>query len=150
MINLNTLLPRLLRINGGNAELAVKLAWSRAVGAGLRRHTSPLKLQGKTLVVAVADAIWQRQLQQMSQEIIFRMNNLLGQSLVDSIVFEVKPSLLPQPAPDANATEALPAPAPTELLFAARSIADEDLRQRFIRAAANCIARRESHNETAN
>lgn len=145
MIDLTALLPKLLRTNGANAELAVKLAWTRASGSGLRRQAIPLRLEGKILTVGVADPIWQKQLQHMSSEIIFRMNNLLGKALVESIVFEVKPSLISQLSPPTRAAEAAPEPAPTELVFAARSITDEDLRRRFIRAAENCIARRTAH-----
>ena len=38
MIDLTALLPKLLRANGANAELAVKIAWSKAAGPGLRRR----------------------------------------------------------------------------------------------------------------
>jgi len=37
-----------------------------------------------------------------------------------------------------------PQPLPTELMAAAAEIADEELRARFVRAAGNCIARREA------
>lgn len=144
MIDLSKLLPRLLRANGANAEFAVKLAWAQAAGAGLRRHAIPFRLDGKALIVSVADAIWQKQLQQMSSEIIFRTNNLLGQALVDSLVFRIDPAAVsPAPMRTGRAEQAQRAAVPTELLFAAGSIADEELRQRFIRAAGNCIARRD-------
>src|SRR5436309_1162403 len=92
MIDLTKLLPKLLRANGGNPELAVKLAWSRAAGAGLRPHAIPFRLAGRTLTVSVADAIWQKQLQHMSSEMIFRMNNLLGQAVIDSVIFRIDPA----------------------------------------------------------
>ena len=84
MIDLTAMLPKLLRANGANAELAVKLAWSKAAGTGLRRSTIPVRLVAKTLVVAVADPIWQKQLQHMSAELIFRINNLLQGNLIDA------------------------------------------------------------------
>ena len=144
MTELTRLLPKLLR---ANPELAVNLAWARVAGPGLRRHAIPHRLENRTFIVSVADAMWQKQLQSMSVELIFRMNTLLGQSTVDEIVFRINPAAVSQTQKDFTrraATKSEPAPAPSELLFAAGSIADEDLRARFIRAAENCIARRDS------
>ena len=152
MIDLTKLLPKLLRANGGNPEMAVKLAWSRAAGGGLREHAIPVRVDGRTLIVSVADAIWQKQLQHMSAELIFRINTLLGQAIVESVNFRIDAKVVSQ-ARGSMATrktdERRHAPAPSELLFAAGSIADEDLRARFIRAAENCIARRDAQNESA-
>ncbi len=148
MIDLTRLLPKLLR---ANPELAAKLAWGRAAGEGLRRQAIPFRLEGRTLIISVADAIWQRQLQSMSAELIYRLNNLLGQSTVNELVFRINPTAVSQAQADEAkpASKAKPAPVPTELLFAASSIIDQDLRARFIRAAENCIARRDSltHND---
>src|ERR1043166_2286394 len=94
MIDLTAMLPKLLRANGANAELAVKLAWSKAAGPGLRRATNPIQLVVKTLIVAVPDPIWQKELQHMSAELIFRINNLLQGSLIDTIEFRIDPRAL--------------------------------------------------------
>ena len=144
MIDVTRLLPNIVR---ANPELAVKTAWARAAGEGLRRNTHPFSFEGKTLTVSVADALWQKQLQSMGAELIFRMNNLLGRRIVDEIVFRIAPTDVPQ-AQSMNRSEPSEKPArdtsPTELMFAAGSIADEDLRERFLRAANNLIARRDS------
>ncbi len=79
MIDVTRLLPNIVR---ANPELAVKMAWARAAGDGLRRNTHPFSFAGKTLTVSVADALWQKQLQSMSAELVFRMNNLLGRGTV--------------------------------------------------------------------
>jgi len=152
MIDLTALLPKLLRTNGANAELAVKLAWSKAAGTGLRRHTVPVRLTAKTLIVAVADQIWQRQLQHMSTELVFRINNLLQGNLIDTIEFRIDPAAINQGRATTQASVKEPGkqPAPTELLFAASSIADEDLRERFVRAAQNCIERRDARDPEMN
>lgn len=144
MIDLTRLLPKLLR---ANPDLAVKLAWARAAGSGLSRQAVPFRLDGGRFIVSVADAIWQKQLQSMSAELIFRLNNLLGKRIVDELVFRINPSAVSQAQKteaEASSPKVAPPPAPTELLFAAGSIADQDLRARFIRAAENCIARRDS------
>ena len=143
MVDLTKLLPRLVR---ANPELAAKLAWSRAAGEGLRRNTIPVSLVGKTLTVSVADALWQKQLRSMAAELLFRVNTLLGARGVDEIVFRIAPSDLAKALPRTKdePKERAPEALPTELLFAARAIADEELRSRFLRAADNLIARRDS------
>ena len=150
MIDLSRLLPKLLNATESNPELAetvAKLAWTRAAGEGLRNHAVPFRLYRRTLVVSVADAIWQKQLRQMSTEFIYRINKLLGRSVVDDIEFRIDPAAVDRvrsriPAPRQSHNERR-APIP-ELVSAAHSIADPDLRDRFIRAAENCIERRES------
>ena len=151
MIDVARLLPKLLNATGANpemAEIAAKLAWSRAAGDGLRRHAIPFRLFRKTLVVSVADVIWQKQLQSMSTELISRINGLLGRDVVEMIEFRIDPATVeqvranmqPAQSPRDEARE----PIPDELISAANEIADQDLRERFIRAAENCIARREA------
>ena len=145
MIDVTRLLPNIVR---ANPELAVKMAWARAAGEGLRRNTHPSGFEGKTLTVSVMDALWQKQLQSMGAELLFRMNSLLGRGIVDAVVFRIAPSDVSQAqSTNRSGTSEKPKdhPLPTELMFAAGSIADEDLRARFLRAANNLIARRDSH-----
>ena len=61
-------LPAILTAAGPAAEVAEAAcfaAWKHAVGDGLSAHAVPVKLENQTLVVAVADNIWQKQLEQM-------------------------------------------------------------------------------------
>jgi len=143
MVDLTQILPKLLR---ANPDLAVKLAWARAAGTALRRHAVPFRFQDGRLVISVADAIWQRQLQSMTAELIFRLNRILGQTIVSELSFRINPAAvsLAQSIPEKKMSRVSPPSAPDELLFAAGSIADDELRARFIRAAENCIARRDS------
>lgn len=149
MIDVARLLPKLLNATGANpemAEIAAKIAWTRAAGDGLRRHAIPFRLFRQTLVVSVADPIWQRQMQSMSAELISRINRLLGREVVCDIEFRVDPVAVEkvransEPRPSEDKSQG---PIPQELISAAGEIADQDLRERFIRAAENCIARRE-------
>ena len=130
------------------AEIAAKLAWTRAAGDGLRRHAIPFHLFRKTLVVSVADAIWQKQMQSMSGELVSRINKLLGRDVVEDIVFRIDPATVEQvranSQPEHRSGDKARGPIPDELISAASEIEDQDLRERFIRAAENCIARREA------
>ena len=157
MFDLTRLLPKLLAATGANpemAEITARIAWVRAAGEGLRSHAVPFRLYKKTLVVAVADAIWQKQLQPMSAELIFRINQLLGRSVVDFIEFRVDPATVSKARAGAwseqnseNTERRIPIP--PEVVDAADSIADPELRQRFVRAAENCITRRETNSRQA-
>ena len=95
MIDLTRLLPKLLNATGANpeiTEIAAKIAWTRAAGAGLRPNAIPFRLYQKTLIVSVADAIWQKQMQTMGAELVFRINRLLGRDVVDFIEFRIDPA----------------------------------------------------------
>src|SRR6266404_2025135 len=98
MIDVARLLPKFLNATGANpemAEIAAKIAWTRAAGDGLRRHAIPFRLFRKSLVVSVADVIWQKQMQSMSAELISRIIILLGREEIEDIDFPIRPSTVP-------------------------------------------------------
>ncbi len=155
MIDVARLLPKLLNATGANpemAEIAAKIAWTRAAGDGLRRHAIPFRLFRKTLVVSVGDIIWQKQMQSMSTELVSRINQLLGREVVEDIEFRIDPATVELVRANThtrrNSQDKVRGPIPDELISAASEIADEDLRERFIRAAENCIARRQARTNT--
>lgn len=89
-------LPAVLRASGNAPEVieaAVIAAWKHTAGDGLKEHAVPLGLEDRTLRIAVADAIWQKQLHTMRGSLLFRVNTLLGQPLVSSIEFIIDSKL---------------------------------------------------------
>jgi hypothetical protein len=141
MIDLTRLLPRLLR---ANPELAVKLAWARAAGTGLARQAVPFRLDGGRFIVSVADAIWQKQLQSMSAELIFRLNNLLGQRTVDELVFRISPSAVSGKQERIAGAESCPGARTHRAIVCGRLNRRSGAARPVYRAAENCIARRDS------
>jgi hypothetical protein len=148
-------LPKLLRAAGETAEevaeVAAMVAWRRIAGPALRGQAVPFRLYRKTLIVAVADTTWQKQLENMSGQLLFRLNSLLGQAVVTFIEFRVDLKTVQAERQAAQQQEinreeqeqrALRS-ASGELLAAAGAIQDEDLRRRFLLAAGSCIDRRE-------
>ncbi len=120
-------------------------AWKHAAGDGLRDHAVPLRLSRKTLVIAVADTTWQKQLQSLSSQLLFRLNSILGQPLVTFVDFRVDPKAVanarsPQYANRTN-PELDPATVSVELVTAAAEIKDQDLRRAFLGAAVSCLNR---------
>lgn len=148
MNNLISLLPKLIDAAGENPELTemvAKIAWTRAAGEGLRAQAVPLRFTKQTLTVAVADAIWQSQLGAMKGELLGQINRLLGRNLIKSIEFKIDQDAIAAmkvPATESQRPSGLES-LPLDLLSAAATIDDEELRQRFVRAAGNCIERRD-------
>ena len=153
MIDAALLLPKMLARTGDNAELTeitAKIAWRRVAGEGLREHAVPIGLSDKTLVVSVADTIWQKQLQTMSAELIFRINKLLQRRLLEGVEFRIDP---PRPGNERARHQSRPrvrAPLPDTIVSAAAGIEDPELRQRFLRAAENCLVRRDTIKSAVN
>ncbi len=144
-------LPKLLRAAGETEEVleaAAMVAWKRVAGEGLRGQAVPFRLYRKTLVVAIADATWQKQLEAMSGQLLFRINSLLGQAMVTYIEFRIDPQTVSkerarlgvQSLADARRTESLALErAGDELNAEASAIQDADLRRRFLLAAGSCM-----------
>jgi hypothetical protein len=147
-------LPKLLRAAGEAEEVceaAAIVAWRRVAGEGLRGQAVPFRLYRKTLIVAVADTTWQKQLEAVSGQLLFRLNSLLGQAVVTFIEFRVDQrtvqaeraaQALKETDREAQELRALQK-AEGQLSQAADAIHDEELRRRFLVAAGSCIERRE-------
>jgi hypothetical protein len=147
-------LPNLLRAAGEAEEVlevAAFIAWRRVAGEGLRGQAVPFRLYRKTLVVAVADSTWQKQLEAVSPQLLFRLNSLLGQAVVTFIEFRIDPKTvqtermamkLQEKKTVEQERRALQS-VTGEITTAADAIHDDDLRRRFLLAAGSCIERRE-------
>lgn len=144
-------LIKILRACGDSEEAfeaAAFLAWRRIAGEGLRQKAVPFRLYRKTLVVAVSDTTWQKQLEAESPQMLFRINSMLGQAVVTYIEFRVDPKTIA----DESARTCLTIPierdkqekrwldAAQELRAAAADhIEDKELQQRFLLAAGSAI-----------
>jgi hypothetical protein len=141
-------LPAILKASSASeevAEAACVAAWKHAVGEGLSNNAVPVQLQNHTLVVVVADNIWKKQLEQMRGQLLFRLNAVLGQTLVKAIELRVDPLKIelgrgmrassPKRQDDYKV--------PVELLNAAAGIEDVELRRAFLGAATSCVRRLE-------
>lgn len=70
-------------------EDVLRAAWSAAVGKSIASHTSRVRLVRTSLVVEVEDAIWQRQLRGLSQQILDRVRRLTGFTSLAEVEFRV-------------------------------------------------------------
>ena len=139
-------LPGVLRAAGDStevAEAAAIAAWKHAAGDGLKEHAVPLKLENRTLTIAVADAIWQKQLHSMRGQLLFRVNTILGKPLVGALDFVIDPKLAKLSVePLEREEEFLDNEVPLELWSAASAIQDKDLRKKFLRTALLSLRRK--------
>jgi hypothetical protein len=148
MDNLIRTLPAILAASQNSEEVveaACMAAWKHAVGEALSNHAVPVALQNKTLVVAVADNVWQGQLRQMRGQLLSRLNFVLGQPIVASIELRIDPARLANLANPRTRGEHEQRnyDVPAELLAAAAGITDIDLRRAFLGAATSCTRRLE-------
>jgi hypothetical protein len=84
-------------------------AWPAAVGKKIAVHTRATSLAGGRLRVEVEDAVWQRQLSVLKRQILARLEEVVGTSVVRDVDFRVVPHRrLPQLAaePHKRADEA--------------------------------------------
>jgi predicted nucleic acid-binding Zn ribbon protein len=146
LTDLLTLLPRMLRHAADSVEVreqAVFAAWLVAVGGPIRKVTAPVRLERKTLIVAVPDPTWRTQLMSMRGQALFKVNSLLGAPLVTAIEYVVNPELIVrEPEPPREVKFTAPDKQALPLREDADRIADPDMRETFLRAAGKCLERR--------
>lgn len=140
---INTL-PKILAAANGSEQVAEAVcmsAWKHAVGDVLNSHAVPIQLHDQTLVVAVSDNIWQRQLEQLRGQLLFRLNAVLGQQTVKAIEVSVQPSKFTRNELSNQKEPSAYAAVPIELISAAAEIQDAGLRRAFLGAAMSCVTR---------
>ena len=138
-------LPMVLRAAGSSSEVveaAAIAAWKYATGESLRNHAVATKLQDKTLIIEVRDAIWQKQLWDMRGQLLFRVNSVLGSRVINNIELLVNPkAVIVEQSKKREPADVLDNEVPLELWSAASTIEDKQLRQKFLRAALGSLKR---------
>jgi hypothetical protein len=139
-------LPQVLRASGNSAEVAEAAAiaaWKHAAGDGLKEHAVALKLENRVLTVAVADPIWQKQLNAMRSQLLFRVNTTLGQPIVSAFNFVIdRERVKPRVEQTEHDEELLDNEVPIELWSAANTIHDKELRKNFLKTALLSLKRK--------
>lgn len=145
LTDLLMLIPQMLRHAGDTDEAreqAVFAAWLVAVGGPIRKVTAPVRLERKTLIIAVPDAIWRTQLTGMCGQALFKLNSLLGAPLVTAIEYVINPDLIVR---ESQPPEEVKFTAPEKQAFPLREqadrISDPGIRETFLRAAGKCLER---------
>jgi hypothetical protein len=122
--------------DGGAAEAMVFAAWKQCAGDLITERTEPLEFFENRLVVAVRDATWRLHLEDLAPQMLAKLNSSLEQGTVKFIEFRIDPSAFAKRDAEARTEKNVPQEVPDSLKNAAEAIADDDLRERFLSAAA--------------
>ncbi|MEE4357999.1 MAG: DUF721 domain-containing protein [Desulfococcaceae bacterium] len=63
--------------------------WDSAVGPAIAENTRPAAFKGSLLIVHVSASAWVHQLQYLKQELMEKINRVLGKKLVEDIRFKI-------------------------------------------------------------
>lgn len=131
-----------LASNGDVDEAVVFAAWKRCAGELLNERTTAIEFFENRLIVAVADKTWQRHLEDLSPQMLYKINSSLGDGTVRFIEFRIdQRALNASREQKAALTETAKAQVSPALTKAAEAISDEALRQQFLDAAAEYLER---------
>ena len=96
----------------------------------------------RALVVAVEDSMWRRHLEELSPQMVARINGQLGDGILRFIEFRVQPKTFEDARQNDLASAAFKAAeVPSAINLAAQSIADLRLRKVFLEAATEYLAK---------
>lgn len=149
-------LPKIIEGFDGNEtanEAIVLAAWKNVVGEALGEHAVASRLIRKKLIVAVSSETWRKQVIDLADQMIFKLNSALGLSLVSFIEFRVDTKIVREHRRRVGAAKIADAEwkalakneVTPQLQNAAETIADESLRNVFLTAAGSSLARRRKH-----
>ena len=94
-VAIGDILPKILKAYRHEVDqplLRLNDLWETAVGTTIARKTRPQALKGTVLIVHVASSSWTHQLQFSKKELIDRINQTLGKTLIHDIRFKVGPT----------------------------------------------------------
>jgi len=146
-------LPALLKEFDDNEtvrEAVTFAAWRKIAGESLGQHAVPFRLNQKRLTVAVKSETWRKHLENLSGQMIFKINSVLGQAVVTYIEFYIDEKAVER----ANVQKQTPILSDEEfeeialeevtpkMRRSADAIKDDNLRYQFLLAAGGALARK--------
>ncbi len=146
-------LPALLKEFDDNEtvrEAVTFAAWRKIAGESLGQHAVPFRLKQKRLTVAVKNETWRKHLENLSGQMIFKINSVLGQAIVTYIEFHIDEKAVER----ANVQKQTPMMSDEEfeeialeevtpkMRRSADAIKDDNLRYQFLLAAGGALARK--------
>ena len=88
----NSILEKVL----GSLNLGIKMkqyqiweVWDSVVGEPIARQAQPLKIRNMILWVTVSSSTWMQQLEFMKRQIIDRLNERIGEKVINDIRFRI-------------------------------------------------------------
>jgi hypothetical protein len=99
------------RALGTPGAAAIWRVWEDAVGAHIVRRAEPVRLRGRTLVVAVSSAPWMQELNLLKRTIVNAVNARLDRPLIDDLYLVLTEARVADAVP-AHRPPAEPCPPP--------------------------------------
>ena len=63
--------------------------WNRIVGESVSQNAQPSAFKGRLLLVEVNSSVWMHQLQFLKEDIIRKINETMGEDVVEDIKFKI-------------------------------------------------------------
>lgn len=90
--SLSDILPNVMktfRHSPGEQLLQVFEIWNRIVGESVSQNAQPSAFKGRLLLVEVNSSVWMHQLQFLKEDIIRKINETMGEEVVEDIKFKI-------------------------------------------------------------
>jgi len=109
--------------------------WPDIVGPDLAKHSRPLVIAGKSLVVQVESPVWAAAMRQRHQALVARLRELEGMRPIDEIRIRVSPTPIPVGPTETSRGPALPVTkaAADSIALTAAAIEDPSLKEALMR-----------------
>ena len=78
----------MLGISTKISEFKIRKHWGAIVGKGISKRTAPGPLKARTLYITVSQSAWMNELQFHKDEIIKKIDSLIGKGAVENIVLK--------------------------------------------------------------
>jgi hypothetical protein len=117
------------------------------LGEHLRERATPTRLEKGILTVAVLDAEWKREFKEHASQIVYKLNRAFGTKRVERIDLKVDRKAVESSRSRLESDIVVNSGrdlVSEDLVNASKSIADPNLRDHFLEAAAACIELRDS------
>jgi hypothetical protein len=138
-----SLAARLFGSSPARTLALLQAAWPQAVGPELARRTSVMGVERGTLRVRVPDAAWRKVLHRLQPQILARLREVAGELAPSRLGFleggGAEEAVARPSPPRAGGADVAPLPAP--VAAEAGHIEDDEIRSRFVQAAARYLAR---------
>lgn len=137
-------LPGLVEAMEGSDEVRdafVFAAWRRVAGEQVAERTEPVEFVDGILAVAVEDRSWQRNLETLAPQLLFKLNAALKNVQIKRIEFRIDPTIAKRKA-SAKTKGSAGITLPVEVTESLNEISNERLRNAVKGAAENCLARK--------
>lgn len=95
MQRVSSFFPEILREVAANEELCLiflKELWPQMVGQELAKRAQPLRLQTKTLTLAVPSDVWKKQLMELRHMLVDSVNRFWNARIIEKIHLEIHPN----------------------------------------------------------